>query len=174
MKFMSIFSRAKSIAAITAVSIGLTICFFVIDIPILHIFELKLYDLRVQKRGLQQPAPVVALAMIDEKSLDREGRWPWPRSKIATLIERLSEGGAKVIGFDIGFLEPEDKGQLATVGDATVGDGDDLMRFSHGYGISNSAISFSPRATARLIADCPTPKSFPTAVPSMPNFLTAR
>jgi hypothetical protein len=78
MKFMSIFSRAKSIAAITAVSIGLTICFFVIDIPILHIFELKLYDLRVQKRGLQQPAPVVALAMIDEKSLDREGRWPWP------------------------------------------------------------------------------------------------
>jgi adenylate cyclase len=108
MKFMSIFSRAKSIAAITAVSIGLTICLFVIDIPILHIFELKLYDLRVQKRGLQQPAPVVALAMIDEKSLDREGRWPWPRSKIATLIERLSEDGAKVIGFDIGFLEPED------------------------------------------------------------------
>jgi hypothetical protein len=53
-------------------------------------------------------------------------------------------------------------------------DGDDLMRFSHGYGISNSAISFSPRATARLIADCPTPKSFPTAVPPMPNFLTAR
>jgi hypothetical protein len=61
-----------------------------------------------------------------------------------------------------------------TVGDGTIGDGDDLIRFSHGYGISNSAISFSPRATARLIADCPTPKSFPTAVPSMPNFLTAR
>jgi hypothetical protein len=52
-----------------------------------------------------------------------------------------------------------DGGKLGT---GKVGDGDDLMRFSHGYGISNSAISFSPRATARLIADCPTPRSFPT------------
>src|SRR5690554_608944 len=35
-------------------------------------------------------------------------RWPWPRSKIARLIDILSRAEAKVIGFDIGFLEPDD------------------------------------------------------------------
>ena len=33
------------------------------------------------------------------------------------------------------------------------------MRFFHGDSISNSVISLSPRVTARLIADCPTPRS---------------
>ena len=45
-----------------------------------------------------------------KKSLDQEGRWPWPRSTIAMLVDRLSKDGAKVIGFDIGFLEPEENG----------------------------------------------------------------
>ncbi|HSO20265.1 MAG TPA: CHASE2 domain-containing protein, partial [Desulfosarcina sp.] len=71
------------------------------------LFELKLYDLRLEQRGTQPNVAVIALAMIDEKSLDQEGRWPWPRSKIAELVNRLSDDGAKVIAFDIGFLEPE-------------------------------------------------------------------
>jgi adenylate cyclase len=53
--------------------------------------------------------------MIDEKSLDTEGRWPWPRSKIASLVDTLSRDGAKVIGFDIGFLEPDENSQLGFI-----------------------------------------------------------
>ena len=53
--------------------------------------------------------------------------------------------------------------------------GDDIMRlFYQGKEISNSRSSFSPRVTARLIADCPTPIRIPTVVPSIPNRLTAR
>jgi adenylate cyclase len=55
------------------------------------------------------------MALIDEKSLDTEGRWPWPRSKIGTLVEILSQDGAKVIGFDIGFLEPDENSQLGFI-----------------------------------------------------------
>ena len=54
----------------------------------------------------------IVLAMIDEKSLDRLGRWPWPRARFAELIERLSADGAKVVAFDIGFLEPDENSQL--------------------------------------------------------------
>jgi len=51
--------------------------------------------------------------VIDEKSLEAEGRWPWPRSKLAALVDLLSHDGARVIGFDIGFLEPDENSQLA-------------------------------------------------------------
>ena len=97
----------RGVFAITVLSIVLTVFLFFIDVPILHLFELKLYDLRLQQRGEQPAVAVIALAMIDEKSLDQEGRWPWPRSKMADLVNRLSDDGAKVIAFDIGFLEPE-------------------------------------------------------------------
>jgi len=107
----------KGVAAVTLLSIALTVFLFQIEVPILDLFELKLYDLRFKQRGHRQPSPVVALAMIDEKSLDQEGRWPWPRSTIALLVDRLSNDGAKVIGLDIGFLEPEDNsGQMVPQG----------------------------------------------------------
>ena len=55
------------------------------------------------------------MAVIDEESLDAEGRWPWPRSKIAALITALSRDGAKVIGFDIAFVEPDENSELGFI-----------------------------------------------------------
>ena len=81
---------------------------FVSGIPIFDLIELKTYDLRFFSRGSLQPSPAVVMAVIDEKSLDAEGRWPWPRSKIAALVDILSQDGAKVIGFDIAFAEPDE------------------------------------------------------------------
>jgi len=85
---------------------------FLTGTPILDLIELKTYDLRFLSRGQVQPADAVVMALIDEKSLDTEGRWPWPRSKLAILVDILSRDGAKVIGFDIGFLEPDENSQL--------------------------------------------------------------
>ena len=84
-----------------------------LQVPILELIELKTYDLRFVSRGPLTPSPAVVLAVIDEKSLDAEGRWPWPRSKIARLIDDLSADGAKVIGFDIIFSEPDENSQVA-------------------------------------------------------------
>src|SRR6185312_454012 len=44
---------------------------------------------------------------IDEKSLKSIGQWPWPRTRIADLITRLTDMGALVIAFDIVFAEPD-------------------------------------------------------------------
>ncbi|MBW1750588.1 MAG: adenylate/guanylate cyclase domain-containing protein, partial [Deltaproteobacteria bacterium] len=95
-------------------------CFTVISIitlfqygnTFIDFIELKTYDLRLLSRGRVDPSPAVVLALIDEKSLDTEGRWPWPRSKFANLVDILSRDGAKVISFDVGFLEPDQNTQL--------------------------------------------------------------
>ena len=99
--------------SITIGSTVIVLVLYFISVPILELIDLKLYDLRFLSRGHLQPSQAVVLAVIDEKSLDTEGRWPWPRSKMAGLVEKLSQAGAKVIGFDIGFLEPE-KDSLAS------------------------------------------------------------
>src|SRR5262245_9612747 len=95
----------KSLLSINPVSltfctIVLVVMLFLSDIPILDLIELKTYDLRFLSRGHMQPSPAVVMALIDEKSLATEGRWPWPRSKLATLVDILSHDGARVIGFD--------------------------------------------------------------------------
>jgi len=100
---------------ITALSIIIGILAYYFGVPFIDLVELKTVDLRFQTRGKISPRPEVVLAVIDEKSLAREGKWIWPRSKIADLINKLSKAGARVIAFDIGFLEPDDKIVLQTI-----------------------------------------------------------
>jgi len=88
---------------------------FLIGPSFLELLELKTMDLRFISRGPREPGGTVVLAVIDEKSLDSEGKWPWPRAKIAKLIDYLSEDGAKVIGFDVGFWEPDENSNLSFI-----------------------------------------------------------
>jgi adenylate cyclase len=44
---------------------------------------------------------------IDDASLERLGQWPWPRTQLAALVDRLTEAGAAVIAFDVVFAEPD-------------------------------------------------------------------
>ncbi len=106
---------APSYASITLLISALVVLFFLISVPFLDLMELKTIDLRFLSRGSIPSSGVVAMAMVDEKSLDAEGRWPWVRSKIAALIDTLTEDGAKVIAFDIGFLEPEENSGLQLI-----------------------------------------------------------
>ncbi len=59
----------------------------------------------IQPRATTQ-RPVVIID-IDEKSLARFGQWPWPRTRVADLVKRLTELGAAAIAFDIVFAEPD-------------------------------------------------------------------
>lgn len=44
---------------------------------------------------------------VDEESLARIGQWPWPRTRMAELVDRVREAGAAAIGFDVVFAEPD-------------------------------------------------------------------
>jgi adenylate cyclase len=100
-------------AALTVAVILVVLLLFVSGTYILDVIELKTYDMRLRARGPRSPSSAVVIAAIDEKSLDAEGRWPWPRSKIAALIDALARDGARVIAFDIAFSEPDENSQLA-------------------------------------------------------------
>ena len=61
-----------------------------------------------QRINPREPAGAPLLIIdIDEKSLDAFGQWPWPRSQIALLVDRLGDLGAAVIAFDIAFAEAD-------------------------------------------------------------------
>ena len=49
----------------------------------------------------------VTIIDVDEKSLAKLGQWPWPRTRIADLVDKLTALGAVVIAFDIVFAEPD-------------------------------------------------------------------
>jgi adenylate cyclase len=74
---------------------------------VLDRLELSLLDWRFRLRGAAQTTGRVAYVAIDEKSVDELGRWPWRRSIIARLIDRLTDAEVAAIGLDIVFSEPE-------------------------------------------------------------------
>ena len=53
------------------------------------------------------PALPVRIVDIDEESLKRIGQWPWPRTVLADLVDKLAADGAAAIGFDMVFPEPD-------------------------------------------------------------------
>jgi adenylate cyclase len=73
----------------------------------LEVLDLKLLDLRYGMRGRITPGDDVVLVCIDEQSLREVGRWPWSRATLAELVDRLTEAGARVIGFDMIFDQPD-------------------------------------------------------------------
>ncbi|MDE2385970.1 MAG: CHASE2 domain-containing protein, partial [Alphaproteobacteria bacterium] len=64
-----------------------------------------------------QPVRVVA---IDEAALAKLGQWPWPRDRLATLVENLTSLGAQAIVFDILFAEPDRSSPSQLVQDPAV------------------------------------------------------
>ncbi|MBF0273115.1 MAG: CHASE2 domain-containing protein [Magnetococcales bacterium] len=50
------------------------------------------------------PVRVVA---IDEESLKQLGQWPWPRTRLALLVDRLRDLGARVVVLDLLLAEPD-------------------------------------------------------------------
>jgi adenylate cyclase len=117
--------RLKRLLTITP----LKITFFVIlialilfrymDIPFIEFMELKAMDLRMVSRGQVATGGETVIVAIDEKSLSELGRWPWSRKKIAELVDKLKAYGAKAVGFDIVFAEPDRNSSLTTIAEIT-------------------------------------------------------
>ena len=95
--------------------VAVLIIIYLAGFEYLEVMELKARDLRFQIRGPIKPGPEVVMAVVDEKSLDEIGRWPWPRSKIAEVVKVLDNDGAKVIAFDIVFGEPDKNTNLELI-----------------------------------------------------------
>lgn len=72
----------------------------------LQLLEFKSYDLRAKLRGGRPQAPVVMVA-IDDASIERLGRWPWPRGYMAELIDQIAGYEPALIGTNILYTESD-------------------------------------------------------------------
>jgi adenylate cyclase len=65
-------------------------------------------DLRFRVfRGPRPATPNIVIVVVDEPSIREIGRWPWSRAVQARLVEGIAQRGAKVIGLDVIYSEPE-------------------------------------------------------------------
>lgn len=65
--------------------------------------------------------PDVLVVEIDAASIDRYGRWPWPRSRIAELVAALDD--AELIALDMVFSEPTQADEDQALVDAVAAHG---------------------------------------------------
>jgi len=72
-------------------------------------------DFRFLYAGERSPSGEVAIAAIDEKSIDGIGRWPWPRSKMAEVVDALTEYKVKVLGFDVVFSSKDESSGIVSL-----------------------------------------------------------
>jgi CHASE2 domain-containing sensor protein len=68
----------------------------------LETLEYKFYDFGLLLRVKSAASPIAVVA-IDDDSITKLGRWPLPRTQIASMIEHLQNAGAKIIGLNIIF-----------------------------------------------------------------------
>src|SRR5271166_5772466 len=69
--------------------------------------EQRSLDMRFAARGERPHDDHIVIVGIDEKTLQNVGAFPLPRTAYASLVNRLSAGGASVIAFDVTFPTPE-------------------------------------------------------------------
>jgi len=67
-----------------------------------------LYYDKVQQLSTLPPAKDIVIIEIDNKSISKIGRWPWPREIHAQLLDKLSNAHSKAVIFDVLFpdLDP--------------------------------------------------------------------
>ena len=75
--------------------------------PLTVFLEGKIYDSFLRSASRHPLTGSVTLVDLDEASLERLGQWPWPRYRVARLLERIREGGATAVGLDMVFAEPD-------------------------------------------------------------------
>jgi len=109
-RFFRLSGLKIALLSILAVSV-----IYYVDPDFLSLWEWKTLDLRFRWRGKIVTTGEVALVAIDEKSLDELGRWPWPRVRMAQLLDALVKYEAKVVGFDIVWAEPDENSELKSL-----------------------------------------------------------
>ncbi|MDQ7032707.1 MAG: adenylate/guanylate cyclase domain-containing protein [Desulfonauticus sp.] len=71
------------------------------------LLELKTFDLQLHLRPILKPSQKVIIVAIDEKSLEKIGRWPWSRKVMAKLVRKIDLASPYKVGYDISFFDPE-------------------------------------------------------------------
>ena len=75
-------------------------------------------DWLMRQRGPLQPPDDIVIVAIDESSLKRFGRFPWPRSLMARALDSLKSAGPKAIALDVLYVDPTTRADDAALASA--------------------------------------------------------
>ena len=92
-----------------------------LPLPFIDRLDGIIYDVRLRFTAPGGIDPRVVIVDIDEKSLREreaggEGRWPWPRDRLALLVNRLNDDyNVSLTGFDVIFSERDESSGIRTI-----------------------------------------------------------
>ncbi|HYC36191.1 MAG TPA: CHASE2 domain-containing protein [Usitatibacter sp.] len=92
---------------VTALVLLAALSLFIIFSPLAQALRLAMFDTYQRLFPLEREQAPVAVVLIDENSIARLGQWPWPRTRIAYLVDRIHAHGPLAIGLDLIFPEPD-------------------------------------------------------------------
>ncbi len=99
-QFVSSRHRLRYLLALLLVAVGLSLTWT----DALKRWDLSLYDL-FSTLSYREASEDILILAIDETSVKEFGRWPWSRNVHAQLINKLTRGGARAIGYNVFFTE---------------------------------------------------------------------
>ena len=80
---------------------------FLLFAPLANPLRYVVFDGYQRLFPLERTTQPVAVVVIDEDAIAHYGQWPWPRTRVAELIMRISESRPAAIGLDLFFAEPD-------------------------------------------------------------------
>ena len=108
-------SREHAFTILCGIALTCVVAFLYLFQPaLLSTLDLKIYDTLLKSRPGRAASGNIVIVDIDTKSLAQYGQWPWPRYRIARLLDTLREMGAVSVGVDILFAEP-DRSSLSNI-----------------------------------------------------------
>ncbi len=100
--------EARLYALTTATACGLALLAGIVGAPARAVMQNLVFDQyqrwKPRPYAFDQPVRIVA---IDDESLKRLGQWPWPRERLAALVDALKRAGVASISFDFLFAEKD-------------------------------------------------------------------
>ncbi|WP_062308160.1 CHASE2 domain-containing protein [Polynucleobacter sinensis] len=109
------------------------------------------YDTKVRLNAIPSVDPRIVIVDIDEKSLQErekggEGRWPWPRDRLALLVNRLfGDYEVSLAGFDVIFSERDESSGIRTIDELAQKQLKDNANFQSQYASIKSALNYDAK-----------------------------
>jgi len=111
---MGIFKKHPTLV----LGISITILFLAMAVMragFLDTLDLKLYDVGMSLRSDPESASNIVMVDIDDDTIEKLGRWPWPRALVAAGLDKIDAGSPRVIGLNFILSEPENNPGIAAL-----------------------------------------------------------
>ena len=95
-------------------------------------------DWLMRQRGLLRVPDDIVIVAIDEPSIKRFGRFPWPRSLMARALDHLKSAQPKAIALDVLYVEPTIKSEDAALASAIMRAGNVVVAAQLTAGATNN------------------------------------